>query len=399
MSKTHRQAPQVKPEFKFYVGYHDDLHANPLVNFQMNRYVCYLGESGLEDMRALSPKLKDFPSWRQEFINLAKKSLAKGRDLHAGYYYRAAEFFMWEDDPDKLPTRKIFFDLVHQHYGIKDSDKYAIPYTDGKHKGVLPAYRFTPKNPKDTIVMFGGFDSYIEEWFPILFSMRDAGYDVIIFEGPGQGGAREDAGLPLTHEWHKPVKTVLDYFNLTDVTLFGISMGAGLVIRAAAFEPRAKRVVACDSLFDILDCWFKRLGEARNLLEPLFRSKDSTQFNNLLNSVMEKDMFVDWIMRQGMHITGTSTPYDYLERFIPLQTGDISHLLKQDVLLLWGTEDVFGITSDQLFRQIEALTNVRSITARVFTRTEHAQNHCQVGNIKLLFDVIFNWVDFTKSHS
>ena len=39
------------------------------------------------------------------------------------------------------------------------------------------------------------------------------------------------------------------------------------------------------------------------------------------------------------------------------------------------------------------LTNARSITARLFTRGESAQNHCQSGNQGLALKTIVNWLD------
>ena len=43
--------------------------------------------------------------------------------------------------------------------------------------------------------------------------------------------------------------------------------------------------------------------------------------------------------------------------------------------------------------QIRMLKNARSITARLFTRSESAQNHCQVGNYGLALRTIVNWLD------
>jgi len=37
--------------------------------------------------------------------------------------------------------------------------------------------------------------------------------------------------------------------------------------------------------------------------------------------------------------------------------------------------------------------NARSVTGRIFTSEEHAQNHCQIGNIKLALDVILEWIE------
>jgi pimeloyl-ACP methyl ester carboxylesterase len=49
------------------------------------------------------------------------------------------------------------------------------------------------------------------------------------------------------------VAAVLDAFRLGDVTLVGISRGGCLAIRAAAFEPRVRRVVAFDVLSDFFE--------------------------------------------------------------------------------------------------------------------------------------------------
>src|SRR4029079_9419002 len=104
-----------------------------------------------------------------------------------------------------------------------------------------------------TIVVCGGFDSYIEEFLPMLSTMVDAGHRVIAFEGPGQGSALEDRGLTMIPEWERPVSAVLDHYRLTEVTAIGESLAGGLVIRAAAYEPRITRVVSMDILDDFLE--------------------------------------------------------------------------------------------------------------------------------------------------
>jgi hypothetical protein len=42
---------------------------------------------------------------------------------------------------------------------------------------------------------------------------------------------------------------------------------------------------------------------------------------------------------------------------------------------------------------MKGLKNARSMTGRVFAKEEHAQNHCQIGNIELVLDVILTWID------
>jgi hypothetical protein len=67
-------------------------------------------------------------------------------------------------------------------------------------------------------------------------------------------------------------------------------------------------------------------------------------------------------------------------------------LVKQDVLILTGREDHF-IPFKMHDKQVKALINAKSVTARVFIKEEHAQNHCQNGNIGLALDVMTKWIE------
>jgi len=384
----------MQTEFQFHVGYYDHLHLEPSINFQMNRWINYLGVSALEDMQAIAPRLTDFSSYRREFLALAEKALTEGRNLHAAYYFRSAEFFMRQEDPAKSMTRKKFLSLLWENYGLKESDRHAIPYMHGNAKGFLPAYIFSHDQPKETIIVNGGFDSYIEEFFPVILYLHSAGYNVICFEGPGQGGALMDSQLLLTHEWHIPVSTVLDYFKLEQVTLVGISMGGCLVLRAAAFEPRVQRVIAYDVFLDWPDTTLQKLKPIGPALKLLLDIKASAPFNALLAGIMSKSPLFDWAMHQAMLVLGARTSYEVFQKSKLYTTWDISPLVKQDVLLMAGSED-HVIPLSHFFQQTEWLKNVRSLTTRLFTRAEHAQNHCQIGNLRLAMDYIINWIEFT----
>jgi pimeloyl-ACP methyl ester carboxylesterase len=392
---------KVKPQshFKFHYGYYDDLHPDAGVNFQLNRWINYLGSDALDDMREVASSLKDYPSYVQAFLTLGDKALKQDRKLHAAYYYRSAEFFMWSNDPRKKPTRDKFLQLVLGWWGIKDSDRFAISYQQDSVNVSLPTYRFTPDQPKGTFVIFGGSDSCIEEFFPVMMVLVERGYDIVLFEGPGQGRVLAEQQVPLTPDWHKPVKAVLDYFDLNDVTLIGISMGGYMVLEAAAFEPRVKRAIAWDVLFNSYDLWLGKLEPIERAFVKVLNGLHAGRvLNALMGQAMKKNMLVDWGVHQSMYLLGVKTPFEYLQKLKIFNQNNVSHLVKQDVLLLAGTED-FGIPLEQFYRQIEALKNMRSLTARLFTRAEQAQNHCQVGNLELALDVIVNWIEFTTRHA
>jgi pimeloyl-ACP methyl ester carboxylesterase len=376
------------------VGYRD-LHPDYVVNFQLNRWINYLGEEALADIEPILPRLTDYPAYRREFLQLACAAERAGRPLAAAYYLRSAEFFMWADDPAKPGIRQSFLELMWHGHGLTSADRHLIRYDDGERRGCLPAYRFPARTDRlGTIVLFGGSDSYIEEFFPILTAFCDAGYDVVAFEGPGQGGALHEYGMAMTTDWHKPVGAVLDHFGLDDVTLIGVSMGGCLVLRAAAFEPRVTRAIAYDVLYDSFSIWLGKMPSAvRALIRTLFGLHAKRPLNALIYRAMGKSLALDWALRQGMMIMGAATPYDYLTAACRYTTSDISANVRQHVLVLAGTED-FGVPVSQYYQQLAALVNAKSVTGRLFTRAEQAHQHCQVGNLGLAVDFMLDWICF-----
>ena len=89
---------------------------------------------------------------------------------------------------------------------------------------------------------------------------------------------------------------------------------------------------------------------------------------------------------------GVDTPAQALAAVRTMRTDDVSSRITQDVLLMAGAEDHY-VPLDQLNAQIQTLTNAQSVTARLFTRAESAQNHCQIGNLGLSLRVILGWLD------
>ena len=377
----------------FPVGYHS-LHPNVSMNFQMNRWFGWVGESDmLEEMRMAAKRIATYADWKLEFVALAERASQQGHILRAGFYWRSAEFFMRPDDPERKSAREKFLGAVRSVYGVELGERHAVPYVDGRIRGFLPAYRFTPARAKCTIVFFGGFDSYIEELTSAFIHLRDAGYDVIAFEGPGQGGALNDSGLSMTAEWHKPVGAVLDHFEVERATLVGLSLGGCLVMRAAAFEPRIERVVAFDILTNFLDPLLRQTpAPLRGLLKVLVRLRAARLVNWMLAGAARRSPVVQWGVQEGMHVTGTTSAFGFLQAMRQFETADVSALISQDVLLLAGSEDHY-VPLEQWHDQMRMLKNAHSITARLFTRGESAQNHCQAGNYGLALRTIVNWLD------
>ena len=373
-----------KSKFTFPVGYHK-FHKAQLFNYQLNRWYS-LGYIRFEDMKEVGQRVKTFKDWKTVMLEKAEKAKSEERFMETAFFYRAAEFYTFQKDPDKELLYDRFIELFYKAFQNDEIERFKVPYKET----FIPAMKIPPVRDKNKgiIVMHGGFDSFIEEFYSMTRYFSDQGYEVIAFEGPGQGGARKKYGLVLDHEWEKPAKAVLDYFQLDDVTWFGISMGGYFCFRAAAFEPRIKRVIALGIAFDYT--------QIPNVPGQFMMKLFFKHFRNFTNKVtlrkMEKDGMHAWSIGNLMYITNKKTPVDAADVALQMNERNLhSDLVKQDVLILVGREDHF-IPFKMLGMQVKALTHAKSVTARVFAKEEQAQNHCQIGNIGLALDVISKWI-------
>jgi pimeloyl-ACP methyl ester carboxylesterase len=366
-----------KPSFP--VGYHA-FHKDKDINFQLNRIYSF-GEWTKADAEEAGKAIKKIENWAPTLTELAERQLENNRPLAAAFSYRAAEFYVLPGDPLKMELYDQFIQLFYDSLRNADLERIFIPYRDG----ALPALRLSQENNRGTIVVHGGFDSFMEEIVILGRYLAGAGYEVIIFEGPGQGAAIRKYDLIFTHKWEEPVAAVLDHFDLNDVTLIGISLGGYLALRAAAFEKRIKRVVC----YDISNYDQHGKGLQRSIYEFFLRKP--AVYNWIAEKSM-KNIAVEWLIRHGMYINGVETPVEWMASLENFSVVDIADKVHQDVLLLAGAEDHM-VNIKEFEKNRRGLANARSVTGRIFTAEEQAQNHCQIGNVKLALDVILDWVE------
>lgn len=370
--------------FELPVGYHQ-LHKIKIIDYQLNRWHS-MGYARLEDMAEAASRIGGLSDWKAEMVRQAEKALAEDRLMNAAFYVRAAEFFTHPTDPDKERLYDRFLHLFYERLMVDEPfERYQIPYENG----ALPALRLPGQGEprRGTIVMHGGFDSFMEELYSMAAFFAAQGHEVILFEGPGQGGALKKHGLPLTYQWEKPARAVLDFFELQDVTWLGVSMGGWFCFRAAAFEPRIRRVIASSIAYDYMKIPPPAVEKfARWLMQRPF-------LMNTLSAVKMRFMPQEkWGIDNLMYITHTDTVMEASQRLLEFNAENQQpHRVTQDVLILTGAEDHF-VPLKMHHLQVAALTNARSITERIFTRAEQGHNHCQVGNLGLALRVMGEWI-------
>ncbi|MBI9076517.1 MAG: alpha/beta hydrolase [Desulfatibacillum sp.] len=374
--------------FNFPVGYHR-LHKTKIIDFQLNRWFSW-GYTSLDDMKAAAHKIKKLGDWKGALLHQAEIAQKQGRLMNATFNYRAADFFVHPKDPDKKRIYDQFIDMFYnQLFRDESLERVWVPYENAAIPALsIPA---TGGNSLGTLVIHGGFDSYMEEFYSCAVFFSNLGYDVVLFEGPGQGAALKEQGLFLDYQWEKPVKAVLDHFGLDHVALIGFSMGGWFCFRAAAHEPRIKQVIASSIAYDYMQIPPKIVVQMALWFMKHPRLTEITSQWKMKFMPQEK-----WAIENFMYITGTDSVVAIFKEMQKLNAENLkSELVTQDVLILTGQEDHF-IPVKMHHMQVAALKNARSVEGRIFTREEQAHNHCMVGNTGLMLDVMADWLKTTR---
>lgn len=362
---------------------------NEQFNFQINRIVTYGEENAsVEEIKTITPYIKDMESWTENWIKLAEQAKSEGRFSQATYYYRMAEFYMIDDTPEKMKCYRNFRECFEKANEGKKIQRFEIPFEGS----FLPAIKIDAENSKGTILVHGGYDSFMEEFYPVVKNCINFGYSLIMFEGPGQGQARKN-GLTFRYDWEVPTTSVIDYFNLHDVNLMGISWGGYLAPRAAAFDKRIKNVICYDIFYSGLDMMLNRLSkEDGDKLLMLLKTKQKLIVNKIIEGKMKESIDLDWKIKHGMYITGTKTPYDFLQSIEKHNLSSFIKRITQNILLLAGENDQYVPVKrmDQIKKE---LVNAQSVTSRVYTQEEGGEQHCQVGNLPLVTEELYKFLD------
>ena len=107
---------------------------------------------------------------------------------------------------------------------------------------------------------------------------------------------------------------------------------------------------------------------------------------------MRHSPVLDWGLHQGMHVFVAHTAAAFLKMAARFQTAAYSLRVAADCLPLAAAEDHY-VPLTQFHQQFATLTDARSVTGRVLTRVDNAQDHCHVGNIDLSMALISSWLD------
>jgi len=367
---------------QFPKGYYP-FHPQKVFNYQLNRWQS-IGLARYDDCVSMGKEIKTFQDWTETMTRYAARAEHEGRLLNAAAYYRSSEFFTTYDVARKVSIYDKFTEVFNKAVDGELFKREMIPFENGQ----IPVIHFDAVGPKKgTVLLHGGFDAFVEEWFFILKYLSQNGFEAIGFEGPGQGHMLIKQGIPLDYRWERPVKAILDHYNIDETAIFGLSMGGWFCLRAAAFEPRIKYVIASGHAID-----YSRIPPefARSMM--MFFIKNMRKYTaDSFVKVSQKQDIQGWQTQQLSHITKLA-PLEAFEYSLNLNAENLHcERITQDVLYFSGQHDHF-IPIKMHKKQVSLLKNAKSLEDKIYTRSEHADNHCQVGNIGLMLQDVTTWL-------
>jgi pimeloyl-ACP methyl ester carboxylesterase len=271
----------------------------------------------------------------------------------------------------------------------------SIPYEDT----TLPAYLFLVDDSsvaRPSIIYNSGYDSTREEsYFAIAAAALRRGYNVLAFDGPGQGAALREQTLVMRPDWEAVITPVVDYaltrgeIAADRITLFGYSLGGYLVARAAAFEHRVAALILDDGIHDFHAAF---AGNLPPFIESWINEGRDDVAVPVLTMLTAVSTNVRWGLRNGMWVFGTESFADLIRTVKDYTLDGIADQIVAATLIMDPENDHNLNGQPQLVEQ--ALTGAFT-TLVTLTENEGAGEHTHAGGLGRAHQTMFDWLDAT----
>ncbi|MCS5499248.1 alpha/beta fold hydrolase [Cnuibacter physcomitrellae] len=262
----------------------------------------------------------------------------------------------------------------------------------------LPGYHFRAAADgarRATVILVNGYDGTVEEsYFFNAQAALDRGYDVVAFDGPGQGSVLVEQGVHLRPDWENVIAPVMDWVleqPTTDpdrVAIIGLSLGGYLAPRAASGEHRLAACIADSGFYDMFDSAVARIpGPLRSRA-----TEDSGALAGILGSLFESRLrkpTEGWAMRRGLYVNGVDSMTRFLTDARRYTLKGVAERITCPTLVCHAENDDIAASAPDLF----AALTVERKQLITFTVAEGAGQHCELGARQLYLARSFGWLD------
>lgn len=388
-----------------------NLHSLPDAEFKILRQLglaaygaCTLGECFDVVRRVASGEAPDWiQGWSAlaaELEQAAESHDSRGRTRSAGAgYLRAANYFQLAE------YYALLADGAHVHFGLKSEDCFLkalqrMPLRAERvalesHEHAVPQYFLSPDDSgamRPTVVLVPGIESGPEElYFFHAVTALARGYNVLIFQGPGQPAAlRRDPESRLRHDYEVPLQVALDFLHdspLADsnrIALLGDGIGSYFCMRVAAFDPRVKALIANPPYVCMKPLFSQMIGHRAMIVDVEIASLDE-----LPPTILRHELKL-LIANMGRRF-GAARLHGLLGAMEAYTVEDLLYRIHCPVLSLGGT-----LLIPEMERQQALFINGVSAEDKMHARipsVHYADAHNHFSNLPLLNQEIFDWLD------
>lgn len=331
-----------------------------------------------------------------KFAQSGDKVSAQECWFRASQYYRSAEFFLHGNpsDPRINDTWHLSRGCFLKGVELSDSliQPVQIPYEGTK----LPAYFCRVDlsgQRRPLLIIQTGFDGTGEEiYFSSGVPALKRGFNVLLFEGPGQGQVIHEQKLVFRPDWEKVVTPVVDFalaqkeVDPQRVALYGISFGGYLAPRAAAFEHRLAALIADGGIFDF------HANAMRNMPPEGEKWLDDPEACQKIDQEIYENMKTNpglrWVINEGLYKFGAKTPCEWLRMTRPYNMRQVAGQITCPTLVVDSEAD--KDLPGQARQLYDALKCPKEFI--LFTADWGAQEHCQIGAMMISNELLYNWL-------
>lgn len=346
---------------------------------------------------------KAFKDAGDEARAVAEVSLEKGRRVSArqaymwaqNYYDCATYFADGSKDPSQFePTWDLHYDCWQKSMPLFDpaGEEINIPY----EKTALKGYFFKAAGPaqkRPLVIMVNGSDGSLLDMYTYGGAAAlGRGYNVLVFDGPGQGYALWKQKLYFRPDWEKVITPVVDFalkraeVDPRRIAVIGISQGGYWVPRAAAFERRLAAIVADPGVVDVSTSWTKAIPEP---LQKMLANDQKAEFDAALASAA--DTPAGATLRFRMRPYGFASAFDCFKAVQNYHLRDLAREIHCPTFISAPENEQFW--PGQSAELNELLNTTRVMVP--FTVSEGADMHCEPKGLGLRDLRIFDWLDAT----
>lgn len=350
----------------------------------------------------------DNASWAREWEATAERIAAIGDDclrrghrvsarnalLRAATYYAACVVVVDACDEPETALARTF--AAHrrcweQYLGLLGDppERFDIPYEGA----TMPGWFFAARGdgPKPTLVMANGADGALSYLWPGYGSEAAArGYNVVLFDGPGQQRMLFERGIPFRPDWEHVIGPVVDaVLGRPDVdaerlVLYAVSQGGYWGPRALAFEHRFAAAVIDGGVVDVSAAWHARLTPEQ---KAMLDAGERDRFNAAMEEApADVKRFITWRAKPYRCPSVFDT---YLEVLRYRITPELASRITTPVLVADPDDEQYFVGQPE---RLHGMLSGRTELVR-FTADEGAAGHCQPMARALAAQRFFDFLD------